>query len=52
MPTSGNQKSGDSLFCITPQIINDQSLPLTPTSAPTPDKYNSIQSLIYHMGKA
>ena len=39
MPTSGDLKSGDSFFCISPPNINDQ-----PPSAP--HKHNSIQSLI------
>ena len=40
MPTSGNLKSGDSFFCISPPKINDQPLPLPH------HKHNSIQSLI------
>ena len=37
MPTSGNLKSGDSFFCISPPNINDQ---------PPSHKHNSIQFLI------
>ena len=52
MPTSGSQKSGVSLFCIVAQIINDQPLPWPRPPPLPPDNYNSIQSLIYDMGKA
>ena len=41
MPTSGNLKSGDSLFCIPPPPIYQWS-----TTPPPPHKHNSIQSLI------
>ena len=46
MPTSGNLKSGDSLFGNTPLKINDQI-----TSHPPPsDKHKLIQALILSQG--
>ena len=37
MPTSGDLKSGDSFFCISPPNINDQ-----PPSAPHKHKFNPV----------
>ena len=46
MQTSGNLKSGDSFFCITPPPPSEyqRSTPLLPTPRP-PHKHNSIQTL-------
>ena len=48
MPTSGNLKSGDSLFGNTPLKINDQ---ITSRHPPPPsDKHKLIQALILSQG--
>ena len=47
MPTSGNLKSGDSLFGNTPLKINDQ---ITSQPPPPSDKHKLIQALILSQG--
>ena len=51
MPTSGNLKSGDSLFCIIPPPnIKEQHLP-PPQPRPL-DKHNILFDPVQHMGMA